>query len=109
MPGPIGAQGIPGPEGQPGPVGIQGAPGATGGNIPPFAEPGLVVQQVLDQNGNPTSQYTIGPDTLIVPTQVSPPTTSSDPCSANQFSYDKAYYYFCSPDGWARIPVQRGW
>jgi hypothetical protein len=107
--GVAGAQGPAGNSGPPGPMGIQGTVGATGGNIPPNEGTGIAVAQVLDVNGNPIGAWSIAVDQLVVPTWVSPPVTSSDHCSANQFSYDKTYYYFCSPDGWNRITAVRGW
>ena len=43
-------------------------------------------------------------DTTSIPVFVTPPATSTTPCSPQQFSYDGTYFYFCTaPKVWKRL------
>ncbi|MFL6351672.1 MAG: hypothetical protein ACJ74Z_07455 [Bryobacteraceae bacterium] len=59
---------------------------------------------VMSENGGTS---TIAVDTSVIATQVfTPPATSSDACSAGQFSWDDNYYYLCTGSNtWKRIAL----
>ncbi|MBV9300566.1 MAG: hypothetical protein JOY62_01030 [Acidobacteriaceae bacterium] len=58
---------------------------------------------LMSQSGGTS---TIAVDPTVVGTQVPPPATSSDACSAGQFSFDTSYYYICTATNtWKRVAL----